>query len=112
MKGTSKERQQGLEKCLERIRLMDSSVHAWVQVSPEKPTGAGKLTGIPFGAKDIIETKGMATEYGSPIYQGRIGIADAAIVREMRQRGSVLLGKTQCTSLPIRHRRRRATRRT
>ena len=98
MKGTSKERQQGLEKCLERIRLMDSSVHAWVQVSPEKPTGAGKLTGIPFGAKDIIETKGMATEYGSPIYRGRIGIADAVIVREMRQRGGVLLGKTQCTS--------------
>jgi Asp-tRNA(Asn)/Glu-tRNA(Gln) amidotransferase A subunit family amidase len=98
MKGTLKERQQGLEKCLEQIRLMDPSIHAWVQVSPEEPTGAGKLSGIPFGAKDIIETKGMATEYGSPIYKGRIGSADAAIVREMRQRGGVLLGKTQCTS--------------
>jgi Asp-tRNA(Asn)/Glu-tRNA(Gln) amidotransferase A subunit family amidase len=65
-------------------------------VSPEAPTGQGKLSGIPFGVKDLIETKGLATEYGSPIYKGRIGTSDAAIVQEMRMRGGVLLGKTQC----------------
>jgi Asp-tRNA(Asn)/Glu-tRNA(Gln) amidotransferase A subunit family amidase len=48
--------------------------------------------------KDIIETRGLATEYGSPIYKGRIGPADAAIVREMRKRGAILLGKTHCTA--------------
>ncbi len=73
---------------------MDSSIHAWVQVSPQKPTGRGKLSEIPFGVKDIIETRGLATEYDSPIYKGRIGTADAAIVREMRKRGAILLGKT------------------
>jgi amidase len=77
---------------------MDPSIHAWVQVSPQRPTGRGKLSEIPFGVKDIIETRGLATEYGSPIYKGRIGTTDAAIVREMRKRGAILLGKTHCTA--------------
>ncbi|PYJ73481.1 MAG: amidase [Verrucomicrobia bacterium] len=77
---------------------MDSSIHAWVHVLPQRPTGNGKLSEIPFGVKDIIETRGLATEYGSPIYKGRIGTADAAIVRDLRQHGGILLGKTQCTA--------------
>src|SRR5207248_6579326 len=56
----------------------------------------------PFGAKDIIETKGLATEYGSPIYKGRIGTEDAAIVRELRRRGAVLMGKTHTTAFAYR----------
>ncbi len=91
-------RQQALQQCLDRIRKMDASIHAWVQVSPQKPTGTGNLTEIPFGVKDIIETRGLLTEYGSPIYKGRIGTIDAAIVRELRQRGAILLGKTETTA--------------
>src|SRR5262249_37397315 len=45
---------------------------------------------------------GLATEYGSPIYKGRIGTSDAAIVRDLRQRGAILLGKTQCTAFAYR----------
>ena len=48
--------------------------------------------------KDIIETRGLATEYGSPIYKGRIGTADAAIVRRLLELGGVLLGKTHSTA--------------
>lgn len=93
-----RERELGIQACLDRIRDMDSSIQAWVQVSPEKATGKGKLSGIPFGVKDIIETKGLATEYGSPIYKGRIGTADAVVVQEFRNRGAVVLGKTQCAA--------------
>src|SRR5438046_2097151 len=93
-----KTRELALQPCLDRIRDMDSSIHAWVQVLPQRPTGKGKLSEIPFGVKDIIETRGLATEYGSPIYKGRIGTTDAAIVREMRKRGAILLGKTHCTA--------------
>ncbi len=93
-----KTRELALQPSLDRIRDMDPSIHAWVQVLPQRPTGKGKLSEIPFGVKDIIETRGLATEYGSPVYKGRIGTADAAIVRDLRQRGGILLGKTQCTA--------------
>jgi Asp-tRNA(Asn)/Glu-tRNA(Gln) amidotransferase A subunit family amidase len=95
-------RAENVRACLERIRTEDSSIHAWVQVSPEDPTGKGALSGIPFGVKDIIETRGLATELGSPIYKGRVGVADAAIVRDIRQRGAILLGKTHTTAFAYR----------
>jgi Asp-tRNA(Asn)/Glu-tRNA(Gln) amidotransferase A subunit family amidase len=88
--------------CLDRIRALDPSIHAWVQVAPQPAEGEGALSGVPFGAKDIIETRGLATEYGSPIYKGRIGVEDAAIVRELRRRGAILLGKTQTTAFAYR----------
>ncbi len=81
---------------------MDPSIHAWVQVLPQRPTRNGKLSEITFGVKDIIETKGLSTEYGSSIYKGRIGTADAAMVRELRRRGAILLGKTHCTAFAYR----------
>src|SRR5712671_1256386 len=95
-------RKRGLELCLQRIRELEPSIHAWVKVQPERPTADGPLSEIPFGAKDIIETQEMATEYGSPLYKGRIGTKDAAIIREMRSRGAILLGKTVTTAFAYR----------
>jgi Asp-tRNA(Asn)/Glu-tRNA(Gln) amidotransferase A subunit family amidase len=60
------------------------------------------LAGIPYGVKDIIETRGVATEYGAPIYKGRIGTVDAAIVREMQSHGAIMLGKTETTAFAYR----------
>src|SRR5215469_12355310 len=102
LNGHRKDREAGLQSCLERIQAADASIRAWVQVLPEQPTGDGKLSGIPFGAKDIIETRGLATEYGSPLYKGRKGTADAAIIQQLRGRGAVLLGKTQTTAFAMR----------
>jgi len=98
LNASSKTRHLALQQCLDRIRAMDVSIHAWVQLLPRKSTGYGKLSEVPFGVKDIIETRGLSTEYGSPIYKGRIGTADAAIVRDLRRRGAILLGKTHCTA--------------
>jgi Asp-tRNA(Asn)/Glu-tRNA(Gln) amidotransferase A subunit family amidase len=95
-------RKRGVESCLQRIRELDPTIHAWAVVQPERPTADGPLSEIPFGAKDIIETQGMATEYGSPLYKGRMGTADAAIIREMRSRGAILLGKTVTTAFAYR----------
>src|SRR3989442_221528 len=102
MNASRKDRALALQPCVDRIRAMDSSIKAWVQVPPQGPTGDGKLSEIPFGAKDIMETRGLSTEYGSPVYKGRIGTADAAIVRDLRQRGAILLGKTQTTAFAYR----------
>lgn len=87
-------RQRALEPLRDRIVISDTSIHAWVEVQPQPATSDGALAGIPFGAKDIIETANLPTEYGSPVYKGRRGTADAAIIRQLRGAGAILIGKT------------------
>lgn len=86
-----------VSETLERYRLTEASIHAWVEVNPQQATGDGPLQGVPFGVKDIFETAGMATEYGSPLYAGRKGVRDAGVVSMLRAQGAVLFGKT-CTA--------------
>lgn len=87
-----------IESCLQTIREREPQVRAWVEVSPQEPLGSGPLDGWPFGAKDIFETRGMATEYGCPLLRGRKGTEDAALVTQLRRQGAILLGKTQTTA--------------
>ncbi len=87
-----------LAVCSERIRGQETEVQAWVEVAPQPPAGEGPLSGVPFGAKDIFETEGLATEYGSPLYAGRRGETDARLVAELRARGAILMGKTRTTA--------------
>src|SRR5688572_32909575 len=85
MRMSRAERGDALKTCLQRIRTLDPDIQAWVQVAPQPALGDGPLAGIPFGAKDIMETRGLSTEYGSPIYKGRLGSTDAAIVTSLRR---------------------------
>jgi Asp-tRNA(Asn)/Glu-tRNA(Gln) amidotransferase A subunit family amidase len=87
-----------LDLCLARIRDLDGEVRAWVEVAPQPPLGDGPLNGLPFGAKDIFETRGLGTAYGSPLYAGRKGDCDAAALTHLRRRGAILLGKTHTTA--------------
>ena len=96
------DRAAGVKACLQRIQKLDPEIRAWVQVLPQPALGDGPLIGIPFGAKDIMETRGLSTEYGSPIYKGRLGSTDAAIVTSLRRRGAILLGKTHTTAFAYR----------
>jgi Asp-tRNA(Asn)/Glu-tRNA(Gln) amidotransferase A subunit family amidase len=83
---------------LEAYERTEAAIQAWVEVDPQAPLGDGPLNGIPFGVKDIFETKGLATEYGSHLYTGRKGAFDATIVTQLRELGAVLFGKTQTTA--------------
>ncbi|HEY2018300.1 MAG TPA: amidase [Bryobacteraceae bacterium] len=87
-----------LPLCLARIAELDAEVHAWVEVAPQPATGEGPLNGVPFGAKDIFETRGLATEYGTPLFAGRKGDRNAAVIQDLRAAGAVLLGKTHTTA--------------
>ena len=87
---------------VDRMRARDAAVHAMVQVAPQPPTGDGRLHGIPFASKDIIDIGGLATEFGSPLYKGRLGPSDAAIVRDLRSRGAVVVGNARCAAFAYR----------
>jgi len=39
LRADRKSRESGLRSCLERIQATDVSIHAWVQVLPQEPTG-------------------------------------------------------------------------
>ncbi len=102
MRASRSERRAALQPLLEHINKLEPDIQAWVQLRPQPSAGGGSLAEIPFAVKDIIETKGLATEYGSPVYKGRLGTEDAAIVGELRGRGAVMLGKSHTTGFAYR----------
>jgi aspartyl-tRNA(Asn)/glutamyl-tRNA(Gln) amidotransferase subunit A len=54
----------------------------------------GPLHGVPFTVKDSIDTAGVLTQRGSPIFKGRMPKTDAVSVARMRSAGAILLAKT------------------
>ena len=59
----------------------------------------GPLHGIPYGMKDLADTKGVLTSWGATPYKERVPETDADIVRKLQRAGAVLLGKTSCGAL-------------
>ncbi len=54
----------------------------------------GPLHGIPYGAKDLLDTAGIATAWGTKFLKGRVPDMDATVIARLREAGAVLLGKT------------------
>jgi Asp-tRNA(Asn)/Glu-tRNA(Gln) amidotransferase A subunit family amidase len=89
-----------IDLCLRRIADNDADLRAWAAVLDTAPPDlqeASRLS-VPFGAKDIFETTDFPTAYGSPIYAGRRGNCDAALIQQLRRAGAVLVGKTHTTA--------------
>jgi Asp-tRNA(Asn)/Glu-tRNA(Gln) amidotransferase A subunit family amidase len=93
---------------LERLDATEPDLRAWVRVDrdgalstarelDDRPADGLPLRGVPFGAKDIIDVRGTATECGSPLRRGRIAGADAWVVARLRRAGAIPLGKTVTT---------------
>jgi aspartyl-tRNA(Asn)/glutamyl-tRNA(Gln) amidotransferase subunit A len=92
---------------LARIEALDPVLHAFASVTAdlalqqareaEREITAGKvrgpLHGVPYGAKDLVDTKGIRTTWGAKPYADRIPDDDAAVVRRLRAAGAILLGK-------------------
>ena len=57
----------------------------------------GALQGLAVGVKDIFDTAGLPTGYGSPLYADHQPRSDAAIVQAIRRAGGVVVGKTTTT---------------
>ena len=55
---------------------------------------ARPLEGVPVGVKDIVNTAGLCTAAGSPLFAGHVPSTDAAVVARLREAGAVILAKT------------------
>lgn len=92
---------------LDRITRLDPKLFAWITVCGEQALATarardaearagrvrGPLHGVPYGLKDVIDTKGVRTTWGSSLYKDRIPDEDATITVMLREAGAVLLGK-------------------
>ncbi|HEY3647731.1 MAG TPA: amidase family protein [Streptosporangiaceae bacterium] len=56
----------------------------------------GPLAGRPVGVKDIIAVAGVPTRCGSPASDPRPAVADAVLVRRLREAGAEVFATTQC----------------
>jgi aspartyl-tRNA(Asn)/glutamyl-tRNA(Gln) amidotransferase subunit A len=77
--------------CLDRARV--EAVAAEREYAARD--GTRPLAGVPFAVKDLFDSEGVRTTYGSPMFGDHVPDADAEAVRRARAAGAVLVGKTQ-----------------
>ncbi len=61
----------------------------------------GPLHGIPYGVKDLLDTKGILTTYGAEPFRNRVPDADSAVVDRLHKAGAVLLAKLSLGALAL-----------
>ena len=54
----------------------------------------GPLCGLPIGIKDITQTAGIRTTFGSPLFKNFVPSEDAEVVRRLKSAGAIVLAKT------------------
>lgn len=73
-------------------RAMDGAARA--DEAQAHGAALGPLHGLPVAHKDLVDTAGVRTTYGSPFYKDHVPTADALIVTRIRGAGAIMLGKT------------------
>ncbi|HEY4934527.1 MAG TPA: amidase [Terriglobales bacterium] len=61
----------------------------------------GPLHGIPWGAKDLLDTAGIPTTYGAEPFRNRIPTTDAVVVKRLNDAGAVLVAKLSLGALAL-----------
>ena len=61
----------------------------------------GPLHGIPWGAKDLLDTAGIRTTYGAAPFRNRVPSEDAAVVKRLNDAGAVLIAKLSMGALAL-----------
>jgi len=77
--------------------LMAQALAADELLAKGNPVGA--LHGLPMAVKDLTETKGIRTTYGSPIWKDNVPLMDALLVERQRKAGAIIIGKTNVPEL-------------
>jgi amidase len=94
---------------LKQISRVNSKVNAIVTLVPEdqlmaqaaaadealaKGNWRGPLHGMPVGVKDLHETQGIRTTYGSPLHRDFLPDFDCRVVQREKEAGAIVIGKT------------------
>jgi amidase len=93
---------------LTQIERVNPKVNAIVTLVPELAAAAagkademqargetlGRLHGLPVAHKDLFDTRGIRTTFGSPLYKDNVPSEDDIVVERMRRAGAITIGKT------------------
>ena len=99
---------EALAEHLKQIARVNPTVNAIVTLVPELAADAaakademvarketlGPLHGLPVAHKDLLETRGIRTTFGSPLYKDYIPTEDDLVVERMQRAGAIIVGKT------------------
>jgi Asp-tRNA(Asn)/Glu-tRNA(Gln) amidotransferase A subunit family amidase len=95
----------GITASLAAVARWEPALHAFAWLDPERALAlagaldqrddisAMPLYGMPVGIKDIFDTAGIPTEFGSPIFAGRVPTETADVVGRLEGAGAIVVGK-------------------
>jgi Asp-tRNA(Asn)/Glu-tRNA(Gln) amidotransferase A subunit family amidase len=100
---------------LQRLEKFDPTLHCVItltrdhalqqakQADAEIAAGKyrGPLHGIPYGAKDLLDTANIPTTYGAEPYRNRVPKEDAAVIKRLNDAGAVLVAKLSLGALAL-----------
>ncbi|WP_340537929.1 amidase [Nocardioides sp. GXZ039] len=107
--------QEIVKRTMERIEEHDAQLHSLLTVDAEHAYQQadlleararagelpGPLWGVPFTVKDLYDTAGVRTTYGSRIYADHVPDHDAELVARIRRAGGILVGKSNTPEFAI-----------
>lgn len=93
---------------LKQIERVNPKVNAVVTLAPEmaaawaaqadeaqaRGAALGPLHGLPMAHKDLVETKGIRTTFGSPLFRDNVPAEDDPLIERLRRAGAITMGKT------------------
>ncbi len=100
---------------LDRLKQYGPSLHCVIALTGERALVSarkadaeirsghwrGPLHGIPYGAKDLLDTRGIATTWGISLNTNRIPEVDATVIRKLDEAGAVLVAKLSLGELAM-----------
>ena len=100
---------------LDRIARFDSKIRAIITLTKDHAIARAKLAdaeiaagkyrgplhGIPYGVKDLMDTKDIPTTYGAEPFRNRVPSADSAVVRKLNEAGAVMVAKLSLGALAL-----------
>ena len=97
-----------LDSCIARIEAVNPTVNAIcgtgfdrardeakeAEAAVQRGDRLGVLHGLPLGVKDLLDTEGLLTTFGSPLFKDNVPDKDHSLVAELRKAGAIVFCKT------------------